>query len=62
VVLPQDDRTVLVVDPKLGIKSFEDLLERKLAFRIAMSTNDGTNFIGYVAASFIEAHSTSEEP
>jgi TRAP-type uncharacterized transport system substrate-binding protein len=60
-VLPQNDRMVFAIDPKFGVKTFEDLRQKQLPLRIATSTNDGTNFIGYVAAKFMEAHGISEE-
>ena len=60
-VLPQNDRMVFAIDPKFGIKTFEDLRRKKNPIRIATSTNDGTNFIGYVAANFMEAHGISED-
>jgi uncharacterized protein len=59
-VLPQNDRMVLAVDPKYGIETFEELKVKKPALRIATSTNDGTNFIGYVADEFAKAHGINE--
>jgi len=58
--LPQNDRMVLAVDHKYGIKTFEDLRKQKPALRIATSVNDGTNFIGYVADKFLDAHGISK--
>jgi len=55
-VLPQNDKLVLAIDPKFGIKTFEQLRTSKPALRIAASTDDGTNFIGYVTTRFMEAH------
>jgi len=55
-VLPQDDRMVLALKPELGISSFEALRREKPALRIATSRNDGTNFIGYIAHLFMQAH------
>ncbi len=60
-VLPQNDRMVLAINPNLGVKSFEQLRQKRLPLRIATSTNDGTNFIGYTAANYMEAHGISEE-
>ena len=60
-VLPQNDRLVLAIDPKFGINTFEDLRRKKPPLQVATSTNDGTNFIGYVAASYMEAHGITEE-
>ncbi|KAJ9658246.1 hypothetical protein H2198_003819 [Neophaeococcomyces mojaviensis] len=60
-VLPQNDRMVLAIDPKYGVKTFEDIRRLQPALRIATSTNDGTNFIGYVADQFMEAHGISKQ-
>ncbi|OQV05676.1 hypothetical protein CLAIMM_10372 [Cladophialophora immunda] len=59
-VLPQNDRMVLAVDPKHNVKTYAELRERKPALRIATSVNDGTNFIGYVAEEFLNAHGISK--
>jgi len=55
-VLPQNDRMVLALRTDLGIHSFEELRARKPAIRIATAPDDGTNFIGYVARLFMQAH------
>lgn len=55
-VLPQNDKLVLAIDPKFGISTFEQLRASKPALRIAASTDDGTNFIGYVTSRFLGAH------
>ncbi|GIC92977.1 uncharacterized protein Aud_009456 [Aspergillus udagawae] len=60
-VLPQNDRMILAIHPKYGIKSFEDLRQKRPALRIATSTNDGTNFIGFTAYAFMECHSITAE-
>ncbi|KIW86780.1 uncharacterized protein Z519_12566 [Cladophialophora bantiana CBS 173.52] len=59
-VLPQNDRMVLAVDPNYGIKTYGELREQKPALRIATSVDDGTNFIGYVANEFLNAHQISK--
>lgn len=59
--LPQNDKLVLAIDPKLGIRSFEELRAKKPALKIATSPDDGTNLIGFVAMRFMEAHGISEE-
>ncbi|KAH8703434.1 hypothetical protein BGW36DRAFT_393775 [Talaromyces proteolyticus] len=59
-VLPQNDRMVLAVDPKFGIRSFNDLRNKRPPLRIATSTNDGTNFIGYTANAYLKAHGITE--
>ena len=58
--LPQNDRMVLAVHPKYNIKTIGDLRREKPALRIATSTNDGTNVIGYVANEFLNAHGISK--
>jgi TRAP-type uncharacterized transport system substrate-binding protein len=60
-VLPQNDRMILAIHPKYGIKSFEDLRQKRPALRIATSTNDGTNFIGFTAYAFMECHGITAE-
>ena len=60
-VLPQDDRLVLAIDPKHRIQSFEELRQRKPALKIATSVDDGTNFIGYIASQYMEAHGITNE-
>lgn len=60
-VLPQNDRMILALDPKYNIKTMADLRAQKPPLRLATSINDGTNFIGYVADKFLEAHEVSED-
>ncbi|TPX06723.1 uncharacterized protein E0L32_002219 [Thyridium curvatum] len=60
-VLPQRDRMLLAIDPKWGIRSWAELRRKKPALRIATSVDDGTNFIGYVAMRYMEAHGVTEE-
>lgn len=59
-VLPQDDRMVLAIDPKLGIRSYEELRAKRPPLRIAASHDDGTNFIGYVGRRMMAAHGIDE--
>ncbi|KIX94739.1 uncharacterized protein Z520_09429 [Fonsecaea multimorphosa CBS 102226] len=59
-VLPQNDRMVLAVAPKHGVRTYAELRERKPALRLATSVNDGTNFIGFVADEFLTAHGVSK--
>lgn len=56
VQMPQDDRIVLALDARLGISSFAELRAKKPPLRLATSSDDGTNFIGYVARLMLEAH------
>jgi hypothetical protein len=59
--LPQNDRMLLAVSPQVGVQSFEELRAKKPPLRIAVSSDDGTNFIGHVAARMMEAHGISRE-
>jgi uncharacterized protein len=59
-VLPQNDRMVLALKSELKIGTFEQLREQRPALRIATAANDGTNFIGYVARQFMQAHGLDE--
>lgn len=60
-VLPQNDRMVLAVHPKHGVTSFAQLRAKKIPLRIATSSNDGTNFIGYIASAYLKAHGLGPE-
>ncbi len=55
-VMPQDDCMVLALDPSLGISTFAELRKQRPPLKIALSGNDGTNFIGYVSRLFLAAH------
>lgn len=59
-VLPQDDRMVFAINPALGLATFEEIRAARAPLRIALSTNDGTNFIGHVGAKILEAHGLDE--
>lgn len=60
-VLPQRDRMMFAVKRSLGIHSFAEIREKMPPLRIAVSADDGTNFIGYVAARILEAHGLDEK-
>jgi uncharacterized protein len=60
-VLPQRDRMVFALDPKFGIRTFDELRREKPPISIATAPDDGTSFIGYVAARYMEAHGISAE-
>ncbi len=60
-VLPQNDRLILAIHPKYGVRSFEELRAKKPAIRIATSCDDGTNFIGYLAHAFLACHGITKE-
>ena len=59
--LPQNDRLVLALAPGHNIKNIEELRQVKPAIRLVTSTDDGTNFIGYIATKFLEAHGLSKD-
>jgi TRAP-type uncharacterized transport system substrate-binding protein len=55
-VLPQNDKMVLAVAGDLGIRSFEELRQKRPPLRIATSVDDGCNLIGYTAQRLMAAH------
>lgn len=59
-VLPQNDRLLLAIDPKYGIATFDDLRAKKPPLTIAVSADDGTNFIGHITQRYMEAHGIDE--
>ena len=60
-VLPQNDRMVLAVAGEFGIRSFDELRQKRLPLRIATSVDDGFNLIGYTARRFMAAHGIDED-
>lgn len=60
-VLPQRDRMMFAVNPSHGVQSFTEICAKKIPLRIAVSADDGTNFIGYVSARILEAHGLGED-
>ncbi|PCH03074.1 Hypothetical protein PENO1_034290 [Penicillium occitanis (nom. inval.)] len=60
-VLPQRDRMMFAVNPSLGVRSFSEICAKKIPLRIAVSTDDGTSFIGYVSARILDAHGLGED-
>lgn len=54
-VIPQDDRLILAIDRRFGIRSFEDLRSVKPPLRIATSMDDNENTIGYAVQRIMEA-------
>ncbi|CAL5870299.1 uncharacterized protein PFLUO_LOCUS4534 [Penicillium psychrofluorescens] len=60
-VLPQRDRMMFAINSQLGVSSFAEIRDNKLPLHIAVSENDGTNFIGYVSAQILEAHGLDEQ-
>lgn len=59
--LPQRDRVVLALDPKLGCRTFADLREKKPALKISMppDTTDGPT--AWVCNRYLEAHGLSAD-
>lgn len=60
-LLPQNDRFVLAVAPQFGVSTFAELRAKKPPLRIATSGDDGTNFIGFTARRYMQAHGISED-
>lgn len=58
--LAQNDRMVLAIDPKYNIASIDELRAQKPPLKLVTSTNDGSNFIGYVANALLDAHGISK--
>jgi len=59
--VPQRDRLVLAIDAAKGIRSFDELRERRPALRIATSSNDGINYIGLAAHTLLELGGITQE-
>ena len=59
--LPQRDRMIFAVDPKYEIRSWADVHRTRPPLRIAISSNDGTCFMGFLAIKYLEAHGLTKE-
>ena len=59
--MPQTDSLLFAVDASLGIKSFDDIREKKPALHISTSPNDGINNIGFVVEKVLEAAEIPKE-
>lgn len=59
-VLSQNDRLVLAIDAKYGVKTFAELRATRPALTIAASVDDGTNFIGHISRRYMAAHGIDE--
>lgn len=55
-VYPSEDWTVLAVDPKLGIRSFADLREKRYPLKIATGYTDGDNVLPVLLKELLERH------
>ena len=53
--LPQDDRLVIAINSKYGIKSLDDLRRKKPALSIALAFDDGENMVGFATNRLFEA-------
>lgn len=51
---------VFAIDPNYNVKTFEDLRRVKPPITLTTSGDDGTNFIGYTAMKYLEAHGITE--
>ncbi len=60
-VMPQDDRLVFAVGAEHGVRTFEDLREKKVPLKIATSQNDGVNTVGYGVNRVMAAHGISRD-
>jgi TRAP-type uncharacterized transport system substrate-binding protein len=60
-VLPQRDRLMFATASGLNVSSFSEIRDGRIPLNIAVSTDDGTNLIGYVSARTLEAHGLDEE-
>ena len=54
-VIPQDDRMLLALDAKFGIRSFDELRAKRPPLRLATSMDDHENTVGYAAWRILEA-------
>lgn len=59
--VPQTDRLVLAVRADAGVRSFEDLRQRRPPLRIATSPDDGINQIGFAVHRIMELAGVSLE-
>ena len=53
--LPQDDRLVIAIQSKYGIRSLDDLRREKPALSIALAFDDGENMVGFATSRLLEA-------
>lgn len=53
--MPQTDSLLFAVDARLGIRSFDDIREKKPALHISTSPNDGINNIGFAVDRILDA-------
>ncbi len=60
-VIPQRDVLVLSVGKEHGIRTFEELRQKRSPLKIATSPDDGMNYLGYIARRFMEAAGIPEE-
>ncbi len=53
--MPQTDWVLLAIDKKFGIKTFEDLRQKRPPLRIATGPDDGDHTVGYAVQRVMEA-------
>ena len=58
---PSDDWISFAVDPKLGIKSINDIREKKLGLKIATAYMDGDNVMPILLVELLKRHGISQE-
>ncbi|HUT48962.1 MAG TPA: TAXI family TRAP transporter solute-binding subunit [Alphaproteobacteria bacterium] len=59
--MPQTDSLLFAVDAELGIRSFDDIREKKPALHISTAPNDGDNNIGFVVEKLLEVAEIPKE-
>jgi TRAP-type uncharacterized transport system substrate-binding protein len=60
-VIPQDDRLVFAVGAEHGIRTFDDLREKRVPLIIATSQDDGVNMVGDAVTRVLAAHGIARE-
>lgn len=59
--VPQNDRMILAIDKKFGIKTFADLRAKKPPLRITAGVHDGVGTMGFAAHLVMEESGISDE-
>lgn len=58
---PQTDSLILAVDASLGIRTFDDIREKKPALHISTQPNDGISYIGFTVDKLLAEAEVSRE-
>ena len=59
--MPQRDPLILAVRADLGVKTFDELIQKKLPLKMATATLDSGRAIGFLYPEFLKAYGTSLE-